>query len=112
MSRHLAPTRTLLLLSLLLTPAGVRAAAPSTLPATAPAAGQVWWGKPAGGIRVGLACATPVTTSDRPPRFKVVVENVSADPVRLPSVTTYVERPPAEPGEGPAAGAPAGGKPA
>ena len=90
---------------LLTTAASVVRGAPATQPATAPAgaAGQVWWGKAADGIRVGLTCINPATPSDRPPRFKVVVENVSAEPVRLPSVTTYVERPGT--GAGAAAGA-------
>lgn len=87
-----------------LLPAATRGVAgtPDAQPAVAPAgtAGQVLWGKPAGGVRLGLACTAPDTTSDRPPRFKVVLENVSAEPVRLPAANTYVERPaPADDGK-------------
>jgi HEAT repeat protein len=77
-----------LLLWTLLSARVALAAGPAAAPGDA-----VKWGEAVGGLRVGIWTAAEDVVANDPPRFRVVLQNVSKDRLALPAPTAYVATP-------------------
>src|SRR5687768_5217484 len=51
------------------------------------------WGEPVGGLRVGIETAAEAVPANDPPRFRVVLQNVSREKIALPAAAGYVATP-------------------
>jgi len=50
----------------------------------------IQWGQPVNGLRIGVQSAVTSISSAERPKFKVVAENVSAQPISIPSPDSFV----------------------
>jgi hypothetical protein len=65
-------------------------ASATLLPLSVLAGDEIKWGQPVNGLRIGIESPVTSTTSDQNPTFKVTAQNVSQQPITLPTPDTYL----------------------
>jgi hypothetical protein len=60
------------------------------LPLSAFADAEIKWGQPVNGLRIGVEKITTSATSDQNLKFKIIAQNISQQPIILPTPETFV----------------------